>query len=99
MAKLTKTELLQMDNNIANQQLIEKDKEILSHKKTIEMLTNKLRNLESSKNVELINKTIDQKNKQVNDLKEENREFNEKIKKKYKIKGAFGVNPDTGEIV
>lgn len=99
MAKLTKTELLQMDNNIANQQLIEKDKEILSHKKTIEMLTNKLRNLESLKNVELINKTIDQKSKQVNDLKEENREFNEKIKKKYKIKGAFGVNPDTGEIV
>lgn len=99
MAKLTKTELLQMDNNITSQQLIEKEKEILSHKKTIEMLTNKLRNLESAKNIDLLNKGIDQKKNQVNDLKEENREFNEKIKKKYKIKGAFGINPDTGEIV
>jgi len=99
VAKLTKTELLQMDNNLSNQQLVEKDKEILNLKKTIEVLNNKIRTLESKNNIEMINKTIINKDKQITDLKEVSKDFNEKIKKKYKIEGSFGINPDTGEII
>lgn len=99
MAKLTKNEMLKMENNLLQQQVYERELEIQKLKKSVELLANQVKSLEALKKADVIDKTIETKRKKIEDIKKENREFNEKIKTKYKIEGSFGINPDTGEII
>ena len=98
MTKLTKTELLEMENLNLEKNLEERDEQILILNKNIEMLNTRVRQLESQTKASLIDKKIATKKDKVHKLKEAISEFNNKIKKKYKIKDGFGINPDTGEI-
>lgn len=97
--KLTKTELLKMDNNSLQQRVLFLEKENLKLKKSVEILNNEKRNAESKSKLNLIDSQIRNREAKLENIKEENREFNKKIKDKYKIKKGFGVRPETGEII
>ena len=103
MAKLTKSELLQMELNLERKQNAEKKVEIRQLRYNNRLLENRVKNLEDQ-----IKLKMDSENskKEIEAFKEELereklvcREFNNKLKSKYKIEGGFGINPDTGEII
>lgn len=99
MAKLTKSELLTMENNIYQQQVSERELENLKLKKHIEVLNGKLAHLELQIKLSSYDKQLENSSKKLQDLKTVTREYNNKLKDKYKVSGPFGINPDTGEIL
>lgn len=99
MAKLTKTELLEMELNHANKLAHDRDIKVSELSKTNELLNLKIKQLETQVKLIGMDREIEAKKVKLGNLKEDIREFNNKIKAKHKIKGSFGINPDTGEIL
>jgi len=103
MAKLTKTELLEMELNLERKQNAEKNIELKQLRHNNKMLEVRVRNLEEQLKMkaesEKVRKEVEALKAQLEREKEAYREFNNKIKKKHKLKGSWGINPDTGEIL
>lgn len=103
MGKLTRTELLEMDLNFANQKNEELLLENLKIKHTNKILSTKIKNLEDQikfKNeTEAFKKESEHLEQRVEKAKSVSRKFNNKISRKYKLKGSWGINPDNGEII
>lgn len=103
MAKLTKSELLQMELNLERKQNAEKKVEIRQLKYNNRLLENKVKSLEDQIKLKLDSensrKEIEAFKAELEREKEICREFNNKLKSKYKIEGSWGINPDTGEIL
>lgn len=96
---LKKEELIEIDHMMCQKQLIEKENENINLRKNLEVLNLKIRQLEMNNRIASMEDEIRNNNNKINNIKEKQREFNKSITKKYKIKGNWGINPDSGEIV
>ena len=99
MAKLTKNEHITVEFNSEKLKSLKLEKELTIEKKKNILLKIKISELENKINLKLIDNRIENIDKQINEAKHESSTFNNKLMDKYKIKGSFGINPDTGEIL
>jgi hypothetical protein len=97
--KLTKAELLEMQRNFAEKLVEEKELEILTMSKTTELLNLKIKQLEVQAKMGSIDNTISKKKSDLELIKQTSRDFNNKMKIKYKLKDGWGINPDSGMIL
>lgn len=97
--KLTKSELLEMELNHSNKLVRDQELSNIELRKTNELLSLKIKQLEAQIKVGSIDKEIEAKKEQINFEKTKIRDFNNKLKNKHKIEGSWGINPDTGEIL
>jgi len=92
---LTREEILEMELNLEKN----KSRKLIEDKSTMEIRA-------ILQNVELFKKEVEVKQLKLQNLKiehsrenEESKKFNNRVKVKYDISGAFGIDPDTGEVV
>ena len=97
--KLTKAEHLEMELNLEQHMNVKLQKEIALEKKAVKLLKMKVAELENQRIIQAMNNNMENLERKVKQSEEEINNFNQKLKDKYKVKGSFGVNPDTGEII
>lgn len=99
MKKLTKTELLQSE--LFSEQKKARDLEAKVMKLEMQVLEYQLelKKRDHEKAIRTRNEILSNKQRSSEKASEKHKEFNEKLKTKYKLKGSFGINPDTGEII
>ena len=97
--KLTKAELLEIQRNFAEKLVEEKMLEILNLRKHNEILTLKLKQAEVQVKINSMDNDISKKKHDLEVSKQASRDFNNKMKVKYKLKDGWGVKPDNGELV
>lgn len=97
--KLTKAEHLEMELNHEQKANTLLQKDILIEKKAVKLLKMKIAELENQRMIQSMNNNLESMVKRIDQADKEIKDFNEKMKLKYKIKNSFGINPDTGEIL
>ena len=97
--KLTKAEHLEMELNLEQMRNVRLQKEVLTEKKGNKLLRMKIAELENQRAIQAANNNLESAEQRIKRAEKEINDFNQKIKDKYKIKGSFGVNPDTGELI
>lgn len=98
MKKLTKTELLQSELYSEQKKVRSLEKTVLELSAQIHDLQFQIKKKEHEMNMKLRQENISNKKSQNVLLDKDHKEFNNKLKTKYKIKGSFGIDPDTGKI-
>jgi predicted dithiol-disulfide oxidoreductase (DUF899 family) len=96
--KLTKSEHLEMELNQEQVLNAKLEMELEVSKKNEVILQARIKQLESEKLLRAKTDLVNNKRQKLTTIEEEHRVFVEKMKAKYKIKGAFGIDPDTGII-
>jgi hypothetical protein len=97
--KLTKAEHLEMELNHEQVASLKLQKELLLEKKANKLLKIKIAELENQRMIQVMNNNLDSMVNRIAQADKEVKDFNEKVKTKYKLKGSFGINPDTGSII
>lgn len=96
--KLTKAEHLELELLQERIRLKKMEIDLDASKINELMLQARIKQLEAEKLVKSKQDVMTNKKSQLTTIDKEHKEFTDKLKNKYKIKGAFGINPDTGEI-
>lgn len=103
MTKLTKTERLEVENNILEQENLKLQIELRKLRKNNNILTESIKRKELEERVKNANNAADSEiskfESELKSVKDRTRQTNKKIESKYKLSGNWGINPDTGEIV
>lgn len=99
LKKLTKAEHLEMELNQEQLNNVKLEKMLQVEKKQSKLLKMKITELESRQQLQIMDNKLTTIDSKIALLEKEIKTFNQKMKDKYKIKGGFAINSDSGEII